>query len=170
MAKLVLSGILLALGISKVTEAGFLDDGCGYLNDGPQFNLRDDGSITTYCNEKICGATSFSVINLNDCISNVLGDLEIKPEHHKTGDFWKTCKDCGADSWDGLKCQCETLDGTYKETHINLNEVLDNWNGYLSCGGGISDCNRIKWACKPEDWWPEGAPPKIYTTDCNIWS
>lgn len=78
-----LMGFVLTLGLAKVAQAGFLDDGCGYLNDGPQFTLRGDGSVTTYCEDKICGASTFSVINLNDCLSNVVGDLQIKPDNHK---------------------------------------------------------------------------------------
>ncbi|KAL0937129.1 cvnh domain-containing protein [Colletotrichum truncatum] len=161
-----LKGLFLALGVTKVAQAGFLDEGCGYLNDGNQFTLRGDGTVTTYCDDKICGASSFSAINLNDCIANVLGDLKIKPEHH-TGS--ETCKDCIVDGYD-IKCQCKTLADTYKETSINVNEVLTNWNGYLSCLGGISDCYTVKWMCKPTDWWPEGNPPQVFTTDCDIWS
>ncbi|KAF9875188.1 CVNH domain-containing protein [Colletotrichum karsti] len=155
---IVLKGITLTFGLAKVARAGFLDEGCGYLTDGPQFALRGDGSVTTYCEDNICGSSTFSVINLNDCLSNVLGDLQ------------ETCQDCAPDGFADIKCKCKTLAGDYKETSIDLNEVLTNWNGYLSCRGGISDCYNTKWVCKPKDWWPEGPPPEIFSTDCDIWS
>ncbi|WYZ39616.1 hypothetical protein EsH8_III_001530 [Colletotrichum jinshuiense] len=134
-----LKGLLLTLGATTIARAGFLDEGCGYLGDGPDFTLREDGSVTTYCNDKICNEVIFTVINLNDCIANVLGDLKPKANPH------------------------------YKETFININEVLDNWNGYLRCHNAISDCLPVPWKCMPKHWWPEGSPPTILTTDCDIW-
>ncbi|KAF6833078.1 cvnh domain-containing protein [Colletotrichum plurivorum] len=153
--------------IIQLTTQGFLQDGCGYINSGDKFTLRADGSITTYCNDKVCGARTYTALNLNDCVANVLGDLKAKPEDHPNGNFWETCKECDIDDFH-MKCKCRTLLGIYKDTSIDVNSVVTNWNGYLSCGGGISNCYTVNWMCKPANWWPEGSPPEIFTTECDI--
>ncbi|GKT62861.1 CVNH domain-containing protein [Colletotrichum tofieldiae] len=182
-----LKGLVLALGAAKFTQAGFLDDDCGFINDGPQFTLRGDGSITTYCNDKICSTVTFTVINLNDCITNVFGDLQPKAEG-QYGNFWKSCKDCHIEGT-YIKCQCSKHDGSYKESSLNVSKynaaasfsarpltnhatqdgIVFNWNGYLACHSQVSNCYPMPWRCKPRDWWPEGWRPNVVDTPCDIW-
>ncbi|KDN65356.1 putative CVNH domain-containing protein [Colletotrichum sublineola] len=102
-----LKGLLLALGAAKVTKAGFLSDGCGFMDDGPEFTLRGDGSITTYCNDKICSTVTFTVINLNDCITNLYGDLQPKADGYEI-------------EGTHIVCQCATGDGGFKESSLNV--------------------------------------------------
>ncbi|OHW93974.1 CVNH domain-containing protein [Colletotrichum incanum] len=162
-----LKGLILAFCAAKVTQAGFLNDGCGFIDDGPQFTLRSDGSITTYCNDKICSTVTFTVINLNDCITNVFGDLQPK-EEGQYGNFWKSCKDCRIEGT-YIKCQCLKHDGSYKKSSLNVDGIVFNWNGYLACHSQVSNCYPMLWQCKPKNWWPEGWRPSIVDTPCDIW-
>ncbi|GKT42816.1 uncharacterized protein ColSpa_02997 [Colletotrichum spaethianum] len=182
-----LKGFVLALGAARVTDAGFLNDDCGFIDDGPQFTLRGDGSITTYCNDKICSTVTFTVINLNDCITNVSGDLQPKAEG-EYGNFWQSCHDCMIEGT-YIKCQCSKEDGSYKESSLNVGKdmhllaswqepqanhaaqdaIVFNWNGYLACHSQVSNCYPMLWQCKPQNWWPEGWRPTIVDTPCDIW-
>ncbi|KAK2005538.1 CVNH domain-containing protein [Colletotrichum eremochloae] len=162
-----LKGLLLALGAAKVTKAGFLSDGCGFMDDGPEFTLRGDGSITTYCNDKICSTVTFTVINLNDCITNLYGDLQPKADGYE-GNFWQTCNGCRIEGTH-IVCQCATGDGGFKESSLNVDSIVFNWNGYLSCHSQVSSCYPMPWGCKPANWWPDGWRPTIVDTPCDIW-
>ncbi|GJC97695.1 CVNH domain-containing protein [Colletotrichum higginsianum] len=144
-------GLLLALGAAQVIQAGFLDDGCGFINEGSQFTLRGDGSITTYCNDKFCSTVGFTVLNLNDCITNVVGDLRPKADGER-GNFWKSCKDCYIEG-SHIKCQCSRLDGSFKESSLDVNlELLPD-----------------DLAVHADNWWPEGWRPTVVDTPCDIW-
>ncbi|WQF82648.1 Putative cyanovirin-N [Colletotrichum destructivum] len=160
-------GLLLALSANRVIQAGFLDDDCGFINEGPQFTLRGDGSITTYCNDKFCSTVGFTVLNLNDCIANVVGDLRPKADGER-GNFWKSCKDCYIEG-SHIKCQCSRLDGSFKESSLDVNSIVFNWNGYLACHSQISNCYPMTWQCMPDNWWPEGWRPTVVDTPCDIW-
>ncbi|KAK2055692.1 CVNH domain-containing protein [Colletotrichum caudatum] len=162
-----LKGLLLALAAVAITEAGFLSEGCGFMGDGPEFTLRGDGSVTTYCNDKFCSTVTFTVINLNDCITNVYGDLQPKADGY-VGNFWQSCKDCRVEG-SHIICQCGKGDGSFKESSLNVDDIVHNWNGYLSCSGQISSCYPMRWNCKPENWWPDGWRPAIVDTPCDIW-
>ncbi|KAK1724259.1 uncharacterized protein BDZ83DRAFT_357693 [Colletotrichum acutatum] len=111
-------GILMPTHLA-IPLPGFLNDGCGYLDkQGPQFKLLGDGTMMTYCNKN-----TFTVLNLNDCIVNVLGGLKPRADDGLEGKFTDTCRGCKVDG-EGVWCECgcEMFDGGYEESFINMSK------------------------------------------------
>ncbi|TDZ19900.1 Cyanovirin-N-like protein [Colletotrichum orbiculare MAFF 240422] len=126
-----------AAAAAKPACGGFLDDGCG--DTGKPVNFHADGTVTSFCYNKICDGwqPAMTAINLDDCVTNSNGQLKAKPESVERGLFMQTCQNCTSRGSE-VQCRCRDVLGQYRETSLDLNFVLTNWYGYLECSGVIS--------------------------------
>ncbi|KAJ1335804.1 CVNH domain-containing protein [Microdochium nivale] len=97
----------------------------------------------------------YSQIKLNRCLANLGGHLT--PRHN--GNALDSCFNCHiSDDWYQLECTCTTDVGHVIISSIEMNLVLHNWFGYLSCFDehDVFDGYERTYRCmEPEDWQPD---------------
>ncbi|KXJ93866.1 hypothetical protein Micbo1qcDRAFT_201810 [Microdochium bolleyi] len=102
-----------------------------------------------------CNQNLYSQIHVNKCLANMGGHLT--PRHN--GNALDSCYGCYiSKDWYELHCVCPDDQGNRHVSAINLNEVLHNWFGYISCFGEheTGDGYEHSYPCKePDDWQPD---------------
>ncbi|KAI1635550.1 hypothetical protein F4809DRAFT_613641 [Biscogniauxia mediterranea] len=131
--------------------------GTGFLTGGCQKDYRFSlGNVQTYCLDHVCNSNVWTSLNLNRCLSNRHGILT--PE--KNGNYEHACENCmiSSDRY-RFSCDCmdESLESHYSE--VNLNDILYNWYGWLSCFDLHETGAEHGYYCKGDGWQPDPAVP-----------
>ncbi|KAI2465465.1 hypothetical protein F4781DRAFT_25760 [Annulohypoxylon bovei var. microspora] len=132
----------------------------GFLTQGCQLNWEyEDGEARTYCLDHVCNINAYTSIPLDWCIADVDGVLT--PQ--KMGNFRQRCFDCKiTEDRYYLGCDCIKFDGTIVYSQINMNDVLYNWWGWLSCSGYYEKLYERDYPCKHQiGWMPDSSVPDM---------
>ncbi|KAI1500540.1 Cyanovirin-N [Biscogniauxia marginata] len=123
--------LLLFLLHSSIAAGGF------YSECSPSWSLGYRGSshfiVATCPGTAYANASSItSALSLGDCLANDEGSLEAQA----LGGAMSFCRDChGVNGTAKLLCDCRETGGYYITSVINLDTVIENNNGILSCFG-----------------------------------
>ena len=93
-------------------------------------NIRLEGPILHATCQRSDGLTYDAILNLNDCIANVDGNLIWRDG----GNFMATSQNVTLDGTI-LRCSCQTMDGIYVNSWINLDTGVANMEGSLKFTG-----------------------------------
>ncbi|KAI1380066.1 hypothetical protein F4677DRAFT_442253 [Hypoxylon crocopeplum] len=132
----------------------------GFLTQGCQLNWEYvDGEARTYCLDHICNINAYTAVPLDWCIANIDGVLTAQ----KMGNFRQKCSNCKVTN-DQYHFGCDCVDGHggYVYSEINMNDVLYNWWGWLSCFGSYEKVYLHDYPCKDEpNWMPDSSTPDM---------
>ncbi|KAI0600559.1 Cyanovirin-N [Biscogniauxia sp. FL1348] len=113
-------------------------DGSGFYNQCSQlwsigYRSSQDFVVATCPGTAYPNATSVtSALSLGDCITNNEGSLQAQA----LGGMTSFCRNCrGVNGTAKMLCDCKESGGFYITSVIDLDTVLENDNGILSCFG-----------------------------------
>ncbi|KAF6796977.1 hypothetical protein CMUS01_15826 [Colletotrichum musicola] len=121
--------VLYPPGYDKTAAEGSLEargfagtcSGCVLINNGNGLNIGCD------C-KTISGPTRYSSYDLNRCIGNSNGQLAWWTNGGWSGSCWNV-----RFTLNRLYAECRQINGGSRDSNINLDEHLQNWDGTIGC-------------------------------------
>ncbi|KAI0965277.1 Cyanovirin-N [Xylaria arbuscula] len=123
--------LLSALLLIGIANAGWRED-CDFGGNGQFTIIYDTPYLSTLCPSST-GRQICTMLDLSYCLMNSLGHLTATINGH----FERSCQKCRLTGRNAtvLSCSCRILgkNAPWQNTEVDLEDIVENRNGFLSC-------------------------------------